>query len=266
MRKVIRSVYIWVAIASITAGMYIIGAPVFLLSAPFDPLRKIGHWYATRWGRLMFHLNARWHCAAVGNEKIPRDRAVVVVANHQGIADIMCVYHLELQFKWISKAVNFFVPCMGWFMFHAGYIPLRRGRKDSVQACMDRARWYLERGISVLFFAEGTRSQDGVVLPFKPGAFRLAIDAQVDILPVGIGGTMHAIPKHSWQFSEEPTPMRVVIGEVISTKGLGEHDLDDLMARARQRVIALKGEADELIATELGTATSSATRRELRAS
>jgi len=251
-RQSIRSFFIWLAIASITAGMYFVGAPIFLVTWPFDPLRKVGHWYATRWGRMMFHLNARWHCEAIGNEKIPKDRALVVVSNHQGIADIMAVYHLDLQYKWISKAANFFVPCMGWFMFHAGYIPLRRGRRDSIRRCMDRARWYLDRGISVLFFAEGTRSKDGVVLPFKPGAFKLAIDGQFDILPVGIGGTMNAIPKHSWKFSEERTPIKVIIGDPISTKGLGDDDLEDLMTRARERVIELKADADARIARELG--------------
>jgi 1-acyl-sn-glycerol-3-phosphate acyltransferase len=252
MLQSLRSLYIWFGIAFITTVMYVVGAPIFIATMAFDPLRKIGHWYATRWGRVMFVLNSRWKCEVIGQEKIPQDRPLVVVSNHQGIGDIMALYHLDLHYKWISKAVNFYVPCMGWFMFHAGYIPLHRGRKDSIRRCMDRARWYLDRGVSVLFFAEGTRSRDGVVLPFKPGAFKLAIDGQFDILPLGIGGTMNAIPKHSWKFSEERTPMKVVVGDVISTKGLGEDDMRTLIDRTRAIVVELKAEADRRIARELG--------------
>ncbi len=253
MLKSLRSLYIWFAIAFITSVMYVIGAPIFILTMAFDPLRKIGHWYATRWGRMMFHLNARWSCAVIGQEKIPPGRPLVVVANHQGIGDIMALYHLPLHYKWISKAANFYVPCMGWFMFHAGYIPLHRGRRDSIRRCMDRARWYLDRGVSILFFAEGTRSRDGAVLPFKPGAFKVAIDGKFDILPVGIGGTMNAIPKHSWKFSEERTPMKIVVGDVLSTAGLTDDDMAELMIRTRQVVVGLKAEADRLIAAELST-------------
>ncbi len=205
---------------------------------------------------MIFFLNKRWSCEVIGRDKLPVGRPLVVVSNHQGIGDIMTVYHLDLHFKWISKAANFYVPCMGWFMFHAGYIPLRRGHKDSVRRCMDRARWYLDHGVSVLFFAEGTRSHDGAVQSFKPGAFKLALDGQFDILPIGIGGTMNAIPKHSWKFSEERTPMKVVVGDVISTKGLGEGDLEALMSRTRDVVVALKADADARIARELGSSPS----------
>lgn len=251
MLQALRSFFIWSCIASITALMYFVGAPVFLLTAVFDPLRAIGHWYATRWGRMMFFLNTRWSCDVIGQERIPRGRALVVVSNHQAVSDIMAMYHLDMHFKWISKASNFFIPFMGWFMFHAGYIPLRRGRKDSVVVAMDRARWYLDRGVSVLFFSEGTRSLDGVVKPFKPGAFRLAISGGFDILPVGLGGTMNAIPKHSWKFSEERTPMKVVVGNPIPTAGLDETDLDALIERTRAAVIALKIDADARIAQDL---------------
>ncbi len=252
MGNTFRSLFNWFSIAATTAVMYVIGAPIFLVTAPFDPLRKVGHWYATRWGRILCALNNRWSVEVIGKERIPSDRPLVVVSNHQGIGDIIAVYFLDLHFKWISKASNFYVPAMGWFMFHAGYIPLRRGRRDSIRQCMDRARWYLERGVSILFFAEGTRSKDGRVLPFKPGAFKLAIDLQLDILPLGIGGTMNAIPKHSWRFSDERTPMKVCVGELISTRGLTDADLPALVERTRAQVIALKADADAHVARDLG--------------
>ena len=250
--QALRSLFIWICIATITSSMYVVGLPMFIVTAAFDPLRTIGHRYATYWGRMMFYLNARWSCRVVHPERVPKKRALVVVSNHEGVADIMVTYHLDLHFKWISKASNFFIPFMGWFMFHAGYIPLRRGRGGSIRTAMARARDYLDRGVSVLFFAEGTRSLDGVVKPFKPGAFKLAIAGQFDILPIAIAGSANAIPKHSWKFSEERTPMKLVVGEVISTKGLVDADLAALIERSRNAVIALKAEGDALIDRELG--------------
>src|SRR5947207_2052233 len=78
--------------------------------------------------------------------------------------------------------------------------------------CMDRAREYLGMGVSVLFFPEGTRSHDGVVKPFKRGAFKLALDAGVDILPMGINGTLNALPKGTWKFSDDHVTMRILVG------------------------------------------------------
>jgi 1-acyl-sn-glycerol-3-phosphate acyltransferase len=133
---------------------------------------------------------------------------------------------------------------MGWFMFHAGYIPLRRGDKSSIVNCMQRARKYIDDGVSVLFFPEGTRSKDGEVQSFKAGAFKLAIEAGVDILPLGITGTANALPKHTWKFSDEHTPMTMLVGDVISTKGMTRADQDRLVEMSRQAVVALKHELD----------------------
>lgn len=244
MWQVLRSLYIWSAIAFGTALMYVLALPVFILSAPFDTKRRFGHWYAQRWGRMILKLNNRWTSAVLRGDRVPAGKPLVVVANHQGMGDIMLAFCLDIHFKWISKHTNFFVPFMGWFMFHAGYIPLVRGKRESIEKCMQRAREYLDMGVSVLFFPEGTRSEDGVVKPFKKGAFKLALDAGCDILPCGISGTIDALPKGTWKFSDEYAAMRILVGDVISTRGLTEDDIDGLIEQTRDAVIALKDELD----------------------
>jgi len=242
--QIVRSIYIWFSIAFGTAAMYFAALPVFLLSAPFDRRRRFGHWYAQMWGRGILKLNNRWSVEVRGQERLPKNKPMVVVANHQGMGDIMMAFCLDLHFKWISKRSNFLVPFMGWFMFHAGYIPLVRGRKDSIEKCMAKARWWLDQGVSVLFFPEGTRSSDGVVKEFKKGAFKLALDAGVDILPIGIAGTMDALPKGTWKFSDDHAAMKILVGEVIPIRGYGEARIDELIERSRAEVIALKDELD----------------------
>lgn len=244
MAQILRSIFIWSSIAVGTTIMYFAALPVFILTAPFDKKRRFGHWYAQKWGRSILRLNNRWSVEVIGQDKIPSGRPFVVVANHQGMGDIMMAYCLDLHFKWISKRANFFVPFMGWFMFHAGYIPLVRGQRSSIEQCMQRAREYLDMGVSVLFFPEGTRSLDGAIKPFKPGAFRLALEAGVDILPLAISGTIDALPKGTWKFSDEHSPMKIMVGDVISTRGLSHAELDKLIDRTRTSVIRLKDELD----------------------
>jgi 1-acyl-sn-glycerol-3-phosphate acyltransferase len=239
-----RSVYLWLVIAIVTVLMYVVGLPLFLIAMPFDRQRKFGHYYASFWGRVILRLNRRWSHEVLNADKVPRGRPLVVVSNHQGIGDILMAFCLNLQFKWISKRSNFYVPCMGWFMYHAGYIPLRRGKKSSIVQCMARARRYLDDGVSVLFFPEGTRSRDGKLLPFKSGAFRVAIDSGVDILPIAITGTYDALPVGGWKFPDSPSTMKLIVGDVISTKGLLEQDLPALIERTERVVFALKTEAE----------------------
>src|SRR5260221_12543658 len=99
---------------------------------------------------------------------------------------------------------------MGGFVYHAGYIPGVRGERESVEKCMKRAREWLEQGVSVLFFPEGTRSHDGVGKPFKQGAFQLAIDAGVGSLPCGISGPLEARPPGRGKDSRDVTTLRIL--------------------------------------------------------
>jgi 1-acyl-sn-glycerol-3-phosphate acyltransferase len=244
MWQILRSIYIWFSIAFGTMVMYFAVLPIFIITMPFDRKRRFGHWYATVWGRGILKLNNRWSTEVHGQERLPKARPVVIVSNHQGMGDIMMAFCLDHHFKWISKRNNFFVPFMGWFMFHAGYIPLVRGRKDSIERCMAKSRWWLDQGVSVLFFPEGTRSPDGEIRPFKRGAFQLALEAGVDILPVAMAGTLNALPKGTWKFSDEYVTMKVLVGDVISTRGYTLQNMDELIDRTREEVIALKDELD----------------------
>ncbi len=250
MWQALRSIYIWSSIAGGTAIMYVAALPVFLLTMPFDKKRRFGHWYATMWGRGILKLNNRWVIEVRHPERQPLDKPMVLVANHMSMGDIMMAFCLDIHFKWISKRANFLVPFMGWFMFHAGYIPLKRGNRESIEECMQRAREYLDMGVSVLFFPEGTRSEDGNVKPFKRGAFKLAIDAQVDVLPFGIAGTKDALPKGTWKYSDDYAYMKINVGHPISTRGMTEADTERLIEMSREAVIALKEELEGKVQQE----------------
>jgi 1-acyl-sn-glycerol-3-phosphate acyltransferase len=119
----------------------------------------------------------------------------VVVANHQSLLDIVMLSRMPREMKWVAKEELFRIPWAGWMMRLAGDIPIRRGDAESGGEALARAREYLARGMSVMIFPEGTRSAKGTLLPFKSGAFRLAIDAGVPVLPIAVHGTAHGMPK-----------------------------------------------------------------------
>ncbi len=98
----------------------------------------------------------------------------------------------------MSKASNFRIPLIGWNMRLNRYVPLVRGDKESIAAMVHACEAWLARGVPVLLFPEGTRSPDGEVRAFKDGAFRMAIERRVPLIPMALSGTGDVLPKHGW--------------------------------------------------------------------
>jgi 1-acyl-sn-glycerol-3-phosphate acyltransferase len=119
----------------------------------------------------------------------------IVVANHQSILDILLLSRVPREMKWIAKEELFDIPWVGWMLRMSGDIPIRRGDAESGGEALARARTYLSRGMSVMLFPEGTRSKSGKLLPFKSGAFRLAVETGVPVLPIAVHGTARGMPK-----------------------------------------------------------------------
>jgi 1-acyl-sn-glycerol-3-phosphate acyltransferase len=130
-----------------------------------------------------------------GRERIPWRSSAVIVANHLSTVDILVLYGFFRPFKWVAKAELFKVPFVGWNMVINDYVRINRGATDSVRAMLRSCRRHLAAGSSLLIFPEGTRSADGLLQPFKEGAFRLAMDARVPVIPVALSGTYETLPK-----------------------------------------------------------------------
>jgi 1-acyl-sn-glycerol-3-phosphate acyltransferase len=142
-----------------------------------------------------------WRIRIEGRENVRKDAAYMVVSNHQSQLDILVAFRLFFHFKWVSKAEMFRVPLIGWNMTLNRYIRLKRGDRKSVEQMLKACEVHLDEGSSVFMFPEGTRSPDGEVKPFKPGAFQLALEKKVPILPVVVSGTNKALPKYSMKFT-----------------------------------------------------------------
>src|ERR671914_804493 len=208
---------------------------VLLLTTPFDRGRYVTGYLFRRIGPVMAALNPLWRFRYSGTMPPDPRRPFVVVSNHESFADILLISHLPWEMKWLSKAELFRIPVMGWMMWLAGDIPVKRGVGPSAIEAMERCRTVLRRRVSVMIFPEGTRSRTAELLPFKDGAFRLAIEAGVPILPLALYGTRTALPKHDWRFGRSVAEVRVL--EPIETAGLTLADVPHLKARVRQLIV-----------------------------
>jgi 1-acyl-sn-glycerol-3-phosphate acyltransferase len=214
-------------------------ASVYLLTRPFDP-RRLASGRALRLvAKSAAVFSPIWKFRIHG--ELPQKLAprTVCVSNHCSHTDVFLICHVPWEMKWLAKRSLFKLPFIGWGMWLVGDVGVERGSSKALLALEECKRW-LERGVPVMIFPEGTRSKTGETQPFKDGAFRLAIDAGAEILPMAVAGTESALPKHDWRPGRAYGVLRV--GQPISTLGMTPEDVPRLKQLAFEQVLALRQE------------------------
>ncbi len=235
MKQAIQSVIIWAVGTFLLVLLFFVMAFLSIILYPFDRERKIVHAQCFWWTDAVTALNPYWEVKISGLENINHHQAYVVVSNHQSLADIVLMYKTKMQFKWVAKDSLFKIPVLGWNMLLARHIRLRRGDFSSTKKAFKEAGEWLRNGISVVFFPEGTRSDDHGIGTFQNGAFKLAIKEKVPILPIMIEGTKNAIPKGSWRFTTKISCVIKVLAP-IDTSGLLAQDFVHLRELTRAQL------------------------------
>jgi 1-acyl-sn-glycerol-3-phosphate acyltransferase len=192
---VLISAYIWGFFLITLIPLFLIYSTLWIVSRPFDRYGKITHYYTAGWAGLYLRINPWWRITIEDKEKIPLGIPFVFIANHQSLLDIALLYQLYQPFKWISKPEMFRTPVIGWVLSMDRHIMVRKGDKESILKMAEACRKSLKTGIPVFMFPEGTRSRDGILGPFREGAFILARDTGVPIVPVILLGASDALPK-----------------------------------------------------------------------
>jgi len=230
------TIMVLVIVVCVGLATILFGVPAMLLS-PFNPSGRLVHWFARWWGWTLLFIG-RIPVQMHGLEHIPAGQRCVLVANHTSAADIPILFgHLPFQFRVIAKESLFKIPILGWCMRLAGYISIDRSNPKKAIRSLKQAAKRLREGYPALVFPEGTRSKTGELQPFKMGAFLLAIEAGVPVVPVGISGSFDILVRDSMRI-RPGVQVHVYIGPPINTEDYTSKDRHRL-AREAQEAVAL---------------------------
>jgi len=244
MRRRLYSVLFWAFLALSSIALFPVALLLWAVTAPFDRRKRVLHLFTCFWASLYTWLNPVWQVTVEGRERLRSDRPCVYVANHLSLLDILVIFRIFTHFKWVSKVENFRVPFIGWNMHLNGYIPLRRGDRESVVRMLEACERTLSEGSSIMMFPEGTRSPTRRMREFKPGAFELALRTGVPVQPLVLEGTAHALPKRGFVLQGRH-PIRITVLDPIPPESFAGQSAEELSRRARAAIAAVLGEEDD---------------------
>ena len=188
------------------------------------------------WSTTVLRICRVRHTASRHPDIDPR-RAAVYVANHQSHFDIPAlVLSMPGDFRIVAKKELLYIPIFGWALWLARFPFIDRGSRERAIRTLEKAARLFQTGISVVIFPEGTRSQDGRLLPFKKGGFILALQAGVPIVPVSIRGGAEVLPKGGLRI--RPGCIEVVFGAPVSTTDYTMETKEQLIEEVRRRILA----------------------------
>ncbi|SFM98147.1 lysophospholipid acyltransferase family protein [Thermodesulforhabdus norvegica] len=197
---------------------------------------NLGHWHARLWGFIQLKA-AGVRTIVRGREKIDTSRPYVYMPNHQSWFDIFVLLaHIPGQFRWLAKEELYRIPILGPAMRRIGYIPIDRSNRAKAIRSLEKAAEKIKEGTSVVIFPEGTRSPNGILLPFKKGGFMLAIQSGQPIVPISISGSYHVLPKGKWLI--RPGTVTVTIHDPIATEEFDKSNRDSLMEKVRKAILS----------------------------
>jgi len=198
----------------------------------FDRSGRRLHWFSRAWSWLIMKTILS-PVKVTGLDKIDTSKPHVYAVNHASAMDIPVLYvHLPFQFRIVFKKELLSYPVVGWQLKRSGQVCIDQQKPTNSIAAIRSAVKSLKGGMPLVIYPEGGRTPDGEIKPFLPGAFFLAIKAQVDIVPVALVGTFELLPMNTYHIKCRPLEMRV--GEPISTTGLKMRDLEAVSAKVRK--------------------------------
>jgi 1-acyl-sn-glycerol-3-phosphate acyltransferase len=179
---------------------------------------------------------------ASGLAHVPQDGPFVYCSSHQSLVDILVLGSvLPGDYKWAAKRSLMKIPILGWHLRLSGHVPVDRGAGPAAAAAVvERFRAVLARGKPLLIFPEGTRSEDGIVRPFKAGAFAAAVAADVPVVPIALEGTHQLMKKGAFDLGHGVMrDVAVKVGAPLRPASRGDADerVDELRDRTRAVIL-----------------------------
>lgn len=237
MKKIVQVFYI--------VWQWLVAVPVFAMITLFTAITTMIfiHWRNSEWlhkiqqfwSRSFFYL-LFVKVEIQGTENIRKGQSYVFVSNHQSMSDVFLIYGwLPVIFKWIMKKELRKIPFVGTACAAAGHIFLERGRTKSVVGTVKQAERVLHDGVCVVIFPEGTRTNNGEVGRFKRGAFGIAEDLNLPIIPITLHGCYELLPKGKL-YATHRDKVSMHIGKEVKMSDFA--DQETAIAAIREAVVA----------------------------
>ncbi len=238
MRTVV-SIYYYTVILVWSLSYFVLMCVAWLLTVLPDRERIVLHRMSHLWAKSIVWLNPLWKLKVTGRENVRRDGRYVVTVNHQSMIDIPLMYVLpRINFKWVAKREVYRWPLFGAVLWLHGDITVEEGSVKAARGFIAKGRERLRRGTSVVIFPEGTRSRDGEIHNYKEGAFLLAREAGVEILPC----VMNGVKDFTKGWRVNPTTFEIAILPPVEAERVAELPVRRLMAEVREASISKLGE------------------------
>lgn len=234
--EIIASLYMWFIISAFTIIFSTLIILTSVLLSLFDPNRNAANCLAVMWGKSIVLFNPFWKLKIQGKGYLRKNQTYVLAANHMSLSDIICLFCMDRHFKWVAKDSLFQIPFFGWAMSALGYVRLKRGEHGSIRNSYQKSIEWLNRGVSILIFPEGTRAKNGKLGVFKNGAFKLALQAKKPLVPIVLTGTREIIQRGNFLFSLRAKP-KIKILKPISTSSYAENESGKLLNLVRARML-----------------------------
>lgn len=239
MRKIWRILYQpykWLILFPVFVVSTIFFGGLAVVLCTFLPPRIPSYLCGATWARLNGWITPIF-VRVTGREFIDRRRSYVVISNHQSQYDIFVLYGwLGIDFKWVMKIELRKLPFIGVSCERLGHIFIDRSDRNAAIRTINTAKEKISGGTSVLFFPEGTRSRSGDLGAFKKGAFKMALDLGLPILPITIRGTRAILPPDTLDIF--PGRVDLIIHPPIDIGGYGEENVKELIERVYRIVSA----------------------------
>jgi 1-acyl-sn-glycerol-3-phosphate acyltransferase len=204
---------------------------ISLMSGLWDKEGRQQHAIARIWAKVLLRV-ALAPVTVEHAERLPVGEAAVYTSNHLSYYDTPVLYaKLPFQFRILAKAPLWKTPFIGWYLERSGQVPIDQSSMRAGVVSLGRGAKTLASGMPMVIFPEGGRAFNGELQPMVAGAAWMAIKAQVPLVPLTLIGTYELLPIHVYAL--RPRPLKMIVGEPISTVGMMTRDAEALTARLR---------------------------------
>jgi 1-acyl-sn-glycerol-3-phosphate acyltransferase len=228
--RILYKPYVWFIylplLAILTVFFGTLSAVVATIANP-----RAGSYTGSIWARIIGTL-APMVVSIIGRKNVDPKQSYVIVSNHRSLFDVVVLYGwIGIDFKWVMKQELRKIPGLGIGCEKIGHVFIDRSNSEKAIASINSAKERLVNGTSVIFFPEGRRSDTNEMREFKKGAFHLALDFQLPILPVTLVNTSYILPNHTLDLL--PGKAKIVFHEPIDIKNYNESTMQDLMDKVK---------------------------------